>query len=263
MGKIIAFANQKGGVGKTTSAVNIAASLGVLGKRALLVDLDPQGNSTSGVGIMKKNLKHTVRDLLLSDEADGSCSAAADGAARGAVIETKFRNLSVIPSTIALAGAEFDLFSLDDGEYALKKSLDAIRDDYDYIIIDCPPSLGMLTVNALSAADGVVIPMQCEFYALEGLSQLMITIGRIRQKYNRQLSATGILITYNGRLLLTSQVISELKKHYYEKLFATAISRGVRLSEAPSFGVPVYYHDKSSKGTAEYLDVARELIERI
>lgn len=186
------------------------------------------------------------------------------GAARGAVIETKFRNLSVIPSTIALAGAEFDLFSLDDGEYALKKSLDAIRDDYDYIIIDCPPSLGMLTVNALSAADGVVIPMQCEFYALEGLSQLMITIGRIRQKYNRQLSVTGILITmYNGRLLLTSQVISELKKHYYEKLFATAISRGVRLSEAPSFGVPVYYHDKSGKGTAEYLDVARELIERI
>lgn len=264
MGKIIAFANQKGGVGKTTSAVNIAASLGVLGKRALLVDLDPQGNSTSGVGIMKKNLKHTVRDLLLSDEADGSCSAAADGAARGAVIETKFRNLSVIPSTIALAGAEFDLFSLDDGEYALKKSLDAIRDDYDYIIIDCPPSLGMLTVNALSAADGVVIPMQCEFYALEGLSQLMITIGRIRQKYNRQLSVTGILITmYNGRLLLTSQVISELKKHYYEKLFATAISRGVRLSEAPSFGVPVYYHDKSGKGTVEYLDVARELIERI
>lgn len=264
MGKIISFANQKGGVGKTTSAVNVAASLGVLGKRVLLVDLDPQGNSTSGVGIMKKGLRHTVRDLLLSDGNDGSCSAAADGAAKTAAIETKFRGLTVIPSTIALAGAEFDLFSLDDGEYALKRSLDAVRDDYDYIIIDCPPSLGMLTVNALSASDGVVIPMQCEFYALEGLSQLMITIGRIRQRYNKPLGITGILITmYNGRLLLTSQVIGELKKHYYEKLFSTAISRGVRLSEAPSFGMPVYYHDKSCKGAAEYLDVARELIERI
>lgn len=264
MGKIIAFANQKGGVGKTTSAVNVAASLGVLGKRVLLVDLDPQGNSTSGVGIMKKSLKVTVRDLLLSDNADGSCTAAAPDAAKKATIETKFRGLSVIPATIALAGAEFDLFSLEEGEYALKKSLATVCDDYDYIIIDCPPSLGMLTVNALSAADGVVIPMQCEFYALEGLSQLMITIGRIRQRYNRPLGVTGILITmYNGRLLLTSQVISELKKHYYEKLFSTAISRGVRLSEAPSFGVPVYYHDKNSKGAAEYLDVARELVERI
>ncbi len=264
MGKIIAFANQKGGVGKTTSAVNVAASLGVLGKRVLLVDLDPQGNSTSGVGIMKKNLKHTVRDLLLSDNSDGSCSAAADGAAKNSTVQTKFRNLAVIPSTIALAGAEFDLFSLDNSEYALKNSLSAVSDDYDYIIIDCPPSLGMLTVNALAAADGVVIPMQCEFYALEGLSQLMITIGRIKQRFNRSLSVTGILITmYNGRLLLTSQVINELKKHYYEKLFATAVSRGVRLSEAPSFGMPVYYHDKSCKGTAEYLDVARELIERI
>ena len=259
MAGIIAFANQKGGVGKTTSAVNVAASLGVLGKRVLLVDLDPQGNSTSGVGIMKKSLKVTVRDLLLSDSADGSCTAAASDAAKKATIETKFRGLAVIPATIALAGAEFDLFSLEEGEYALKKSLAAVRDDYDYIIIDCPPSLGMLTVNALSAADGVVIPMQCEFYALEGLSQLMITIGRIRQRYNRPLGVTGILITmYNGRLLLTSQVISELKKHYYEKLFSTAISRGVRLSEAPSFGVPVYYHDKSSKGAAEYLDMCRE-----
>lgn len=263
MGKIIAFANQKGGVGKTTSAVNVAASLGVLGKRALLVDLDPQGNSTSGVGIMKKNLKFSVRDLLFSVNPDGSCSAAADDAAKKATIETKFRNLSVIPSTIALAGAEFDLYDLHD-EYALKKSLEKVRDDYDYIIIDCPPSLGMLTVNALSAADGIVIPMQCEFYALEGLSLLMITIGKIRQSYNKSLAVTGILITmYNGRLLLTSQVISELKKHYYEKLFSTAISRGVRLSEAPSFGVPVYYHDKNSKGAAEYIDVARELIERI
>ena len=213
MGKIIAFANQKGGVGKTTSAVNIAASLGVLGKRALLVDLDPQGNSTSGVGIMKKNLKHTVRDLLLSDEADGSCSAAADGAARGAVIETKFRNLSVIPSTIALAGAEFDLFSLDDGEYALKKSLDAIRDDYDYIIIDCPPSLGLLTINALTAADGVVVPLLCEYYSLEGLSQLTQTIRQIKKLYNPALELVGVLINmYDGRLNLTVQVMDEINQ---------------------------------------------------
>jgi chromosome partitioning protein len=170
----------------------------------------------------------------------------------------------LIPSTISLAGAEFDLFSIDNSEYTLKEALTPLKEVYDYIIIDCPPSLGMLTVNAMAASDGVIIPMQCEFYALEGLSQLVITISRIKQKYNPSLTVTGILLTmYNGRLLLTSQVVAELKKHYYEKLFATAISRGVRLSEAPSFGMPVYYHDPHSKGALEYMDVAKELIERI
>ena len=253
MGKIIAFANQKGGVGKTTSAVNIAASVGILGKSVLLIDLDPQGNTTSGVGINKKNLKSTSYELLI-DEID----------ATQAVVETEFKNLSVIPSNISLAGAEFDLYQLDNREYRLKKQLEAIKDNYDYIFIDCPPSLGMITVNALAAADAVIIPMQCEYYALEGLSQLMITIRKIKQLYNPELEICGILITmFNGRLILTMQVISELKKYYADKLFKTPVSRNVKLSEAPSFGKPVYYHDKSSKGANEYLEVAKELLERI
>lgn len=253
MGKIIAFANQKGGVGKTTSAVNIAASVGILGKSVLLIDLDPQGNTTSGVGINKKNLKSTSYELLI-DEID----------AAQAIVETEFKNLSVIPSNISLAGAEFDLYQLDNREYRLKKQLEAVKDNYDYIFIDCPPSLAMITVNALAAADAVIIPMQCEYYALEGLSQLMITIRKIKQLYNPELEICGILITmFNGRLILTMQVISELKKYYSDKLFKTPVSRNVKLSEAPSFGKPVYYHDKSSKGAVEYLEVAKELIERI
>lgn len=253
MGKIIAFANQKGGVGKTTSAVNIAASVGHLGKKVLLVDLDPQGNTTSGVGINKKNLKSTSYEILI-DEID----------AEKAVIETEFKNLSVIPSNISLAGAEFDLYQLDEREYRLKKQLEKLKDSFDYIFIDCPPSLGMITVNALAAADAVIIPMQCEYYALEGLSQLMLTIRKIKQLYNADLEICGILITmFNGRLILTMQVISELKKYYSDKLFKTPISRNVKLSEAPSFGTPVLYHDKSSKGAKEYIDVAKELIHRI
>ena len=253
MGKIIAFANQKGGVGKTTSAVNIAASVGILGKKVLLIDLDPQGNTTSGVGINKKNLKSTSYELLI-DEID----------AKQAVVVTEFKNLSVIPSNISLAGAEFDLYQLENREYRLKKQLGAIKGDYDYIFIDCPPSLGMITVNALAAADAVIIPMQCEYYALEGLSQLMITIRKIKQLYNPELEICGILITmFNGRLILTMQVISELKKYYSDKLFKTPVSRNVKLSEAPSFGTPVYYHDKSSKGATEYLEVAKELLTRI
>ena len=192
--------------------------------------------------------------VLLIDEID----------AAQAIVETEFKNLSVIPSNISLAGAEFDLYQLDNREYRLKKQLEAVKDNYDYIFIDCPPSLGMITVNALAAADAVIIPMQCEYYALEGLSQLMITIRKIKQLYNPELEICGILITmFNGRLILTMQVISELKKYYSDKLFKTPVSRNVKLSEAPSFGKPVYYHDKSSKGAVEYLEVAKELIERI
>lgn len=253
MGKIISFANQKGGVGKTTSAVNVAASLGILGYRILLADLDPQGNSTSGVGVSKKTLKRSMQDLLVG-EAD----------IREVIIKTKFNNLSIIPSNISLAGAEFQLFDEENSQLELKNSLLKIKDDFDYIIIDCPPSLGMLTVNALSASDGVIIPMQCEFYALEGLSQLMITVSRIKQLYNDRLTVSGILVTmHNKRLLLSMQVLAELEKHYEDKLFKTTISRNVKLSEAPGFGMPVYYHDKSSKGSEEYLDVARELASRI
>lgn len=253
MGKIISFINQKGGVGKTTSAINVAASLGVLGHKVVVVDLDPQGNSTSGVGIAKKNLKVTVNDVI-----SGKCSA------DDVVLETNFDNLYVLPSNISLAGAEFGLYQQHDNEYILKNALEPLRRDYDYVIIDCPPSLGMLTVNAMSASDGVVIPMQCEFYALEGLSQLMITVSRIKQNYNPDLTITGILITmYNSRLLLSMQVMAELKKHYSDKLFDTPISRGVKLSEAPGFGMPVYYHDKRSKGASEYMEVAKQLAERI
>lgn len=253
MGSIISFANQKGGVGKTTSAVNIAASLGLLGSRVLLIDLDPQGNATSGVGIIKKDLRGTTREFL-SGDADAS----------NVIFETEFTNLWAIPSNTSLAGAEFDLFDFEDSEYRLKNLLEPLKKDYDYIIIDCPPSLGMLTVNALSASDGIVVPMQCEFYSLEGLSQLMITIKRIKRLYNSNLSVTGILVTmYNGRLLLSMQVLSELKKHYADKLFSTEISRNVKLSEAPGFGKPVYYHDRKSKGSREYMAVAKELKARI
>ena len=253
MGKIISFANQKGGVGKTTSAVNVAASLGLLGSKVLIIDLDPQGNATSGVGIMKKNLKGTTRELLSGDLSP-----------KDIIIATEYTNLSINPANTSLAGAEFDLFDFEESEYRLKSVISEIKDDYDYIIIDCPPSLGMLTVNALSASDGIIVPMQCEFYALEGLSQLMITIKRIKQLYNKDLSVTGILVTmHNNRLLLSLQVLGELKKHYGDKLFSTEISRNVKLSEAPGFGRPVYYHDKRSKGSAEYMEVAKELRFRI
>lgn len=253
MGKIIAFANQKGGVGKTTSTVNVAASLGILGKKVLIVDLDPQGNTTSGVGISKKTLKRTMHDVI-SERARPE----------EVVLKTEFENLWVLPSNISLAGSEFDLYEAENSEYHIKGLLDPLREQYDYIIMDCPPSLGMLTVNAMTAADGVVIPMQCEFYALEGLSQLMITVSRIKQHYNAQLNITGILVTmHNSRLLLSIQVISELKKHYADKLFETTISRNVKLSEAPGFGLPVYYHDKRSRGAEEYMAVAKELIQRI
>ena len=253
MGKIISFANQKGGVGKTTSCVNIAASLGVLGHKVLIIDMDPQGNATSGVGVAKKALKGSSKDVLTDVIS-----------AKEAAIATPYQNLSIIPTNTTLAGAEFDLYDFDESEYRLKKALAEVKEEYDYILIDCPPSLGMLTINAFTASDGIIVPMQCEFYALEGLSQLMITINRIKRLYNPDLTVSGILITmHNGRLLLTMQVMAELGKHYEDKLFETKISRNVKLTEAPGFGRPVYYHDKNSKGAKEYLDVAKELANRI
>ena len=255
MGKpvVITFANQKGGVGKTTSAVNIAAAVGAMGYKVLLCDLDPQGNATSGVGVSKKALKYSAYDALT-----GACDP------RLAVYTTSFKNLFILPSTIDLAGAEIELIEMEKRDYAYKRIIEAVGEDFDFVFTDCPPSLGMLTVNALSAADGVVIPMQCEYFALEGLSQLMISIKKVKQLYNRDLTITGILITmYNGRLNLSAQVLEEIKKYYADKLFSTAVARNVKLTEAPSFGEPIYYYDKYSKGSLAYTEIAKELVDRV
>lgn len=252
MGIVISLANQKGGVGKTTSAVNIAASLGALGYKTLLIDLDPQGSATSGVGITKKGLHTSVSDVL-----NGG------GNLLKTLRETEYQNLTVAPANISLAGTEFELFQQENAEYRLKEAILPVKDRFDYILIDCPPSLGMLTVNALAASDGVVIPMQCEFYALEGLTQLLTTVGRIKKRYNPYLVVYGILVTmYNRRLLLSTEVMAQLQQHYRDKLFSQPVSRNVKLSEAPGFGRPVYYHDKASKGAKEYLQIAKELVER-
>lgn len=248
--KIIAFANQKGGVGKTTSAVNIAASLGALGKRTLLADLDPQGNATSGAGV-EKNQENSAYELIMGQN-PYEC-----------IEHSEFENLDVIPANISLAGAELELVDDKERQYRLKTALDMLRPDYDYIIIDCPPSLGLLTINALSAADGVIVPMQCEYFALEGLSQLSVTISQIKKLYNPHLELSGVIITmFDGRLNLTVQVLEELKKHFSDKLFKTPVPRNVRLSEAPSFGMPALYFDKHSKGACAYLEIAKELVER-
>ena len=226
MAKVIAFANQKGGVGKTTSAVNIAACIGYRDKRVLLLDCDPQGNATSGVGIRKKDVKNTTYDALIGRSK-----------AKDAIIKTKYKNLSVMPATMALAGAEFELVDEENREARLRRICDEVADGFDYIIVDCPPSLGILTINSLAAADGIIIPMQCEYYSLEGLSQLMMSIRQIRNRYNPSLEITGILLTmFNGRLNLTMQVVAELKKYYANKLFSTPVARSVRLTEAPGFG---------------------------
>jgi len=254
MAKIVSFSNQKGGVGKTTSCVNIAAQIAnKAGKKVLLIDMDPQGNATSGLGISKSKIKKTIYDVIIGR------SEASD-----AIIKTNFKNLWVIPANIDLAGAELELYELDETVNFTKIALDSIKDQFDYIFIDCPPSLGMLTVKALSISDGVIIPMQCEFYSLEGMSQLLNTIKKIRQLYNPTLQIVGILLTmYNGRLTLTSQVVSELKKYYADKLFKVPISRTVRISEAPGYGEPICYHDPYGKGALEYGAVAKELMLRI
>lgn len=252
MGKIIAFANQKGGVGKSTSAINIAAALGKFGKKTLIVDLDPQGNTTSGVGINKKQIKTSSYDILIS-----RCDA------KSAIVKTKFDNLDILPSNITLAGAEFELVDTSNREGRFKSAMDKIKDEYDYIIVDCPPSLGLLTLNALVASNGVVVPMLCEYFSLEGLTQLMMTIREVKKRFNPALDLTGILITmYNGRLNLSAEVLHELKKYYSDKLFKTMIPRSVRLSEAPSYGEPIQYYDKRSKSAEAYNEVAEELIFR-
>ena len=254
MAKVISFSNQKGGVGKTTSCVNISAQIANKGKKVLMIDMDPQGNATSGLGLSKSKIKKTIYDVII-----GQCDI------KDTIIKTKFKNLSVVPATIDLAGAELELYDLEESaENFTKLALDSVKEDYDYIFIDCPPSLGMLTVKALSVSDGIVIPMQCEFYSLEGMSQLMNTVKKIRQLYNPGLQIVGMLLTmYNGRLTLTSQVVTELKKYYEDILFKVPISRTVRISEAPGYGEPICYHDPYGKGSLEYAAVAKELMMRI
>ncbi len=250
LAKVISISNQKGGVGKTTTAVNVAACLGKLGKKTLLIDADPQGNATSGVAIDKRKVEYSTYNVLVDELKAELC-----------IVETQYENLHIIPSSLDLAAAELEIASKNNRESILKNSLVGVKSEYDYIIIDCPPSLGLITANALTASDTFLVPIQCEYYALEGLTQLMSTVRRIKRQYNNTIDIEGVLLTmYDGRLNLTQQVVEEVKKFFPRKVFKTVVPRGVRLSEAPSFGMPVIYYDKSCKGSIAYTEVAKEII---
>ncbi|MBR5486220.1 MAG: ParA family protein [Oscillospiraceae bacterium] len=250
MGKIIAVTNQKGGVGKTTTSINLSAALGAFGKKVLLVDVDPQGNATSGLGVNKKQITQSTYNLLI----DG-CRA------ESILIRTEFKNVDLLPCNMNLAGAEIELVDLSERTMRLRKGLLPLKREYDFIIIDCPPSLGLITLNALSCCDSLLIPIQCEYYALEGLSQLIATVKQVKRLYNPAIQIEGVLLTmFDARLNLTVQVVEEVKKYFPGKVFATSIPRNVRLSEAPSFGQPILYFDRSSKGSKAYEQLAEEVI---
>lgn len=252
MGKAIAIFNQKGGVGKTTTNINLAACLALKGKKVLILDIDPQGNTTSGIGVSKKTLEKTVYNILADDEFDP----------REAIINTSVENLDLIPASVDLAGAEVELVQIDGREKALKNGLDKIRDNYDYIFIDCPPSLGLLTINSLAAVDSVLIPIQCEFYALEGVSQLVSTIELVKKSLNPSLKVQGVILSmFDGRTNLSAQVVQEVKKYFGGKVYSTVIPRNVRLAEAPSFGLPITEYDPKSRGAEAYTEFAEEFLE--
>ena len=258
MGKIISLVNQKGGVGKTTTSINLSSSLGHLGKKVLLIDLDPQSNSTTGLGVDRGKIKKSIYNVIM-----GECEI------KEAIIKTQFKNLSIIPAMIDLAGVDIELIqiSVQDKEFViteqLKKQLEMVRDRYDFIIIDCPPNLGILTTNALAASDSVLIPIQCEYYSLEGVNQLLHTVLKVQQKVNPNLSIEGVLLTMlDGRTLLGLEVVEDVRKFFNEKVFSTIIPRLVKLVEAPSHGKPIIEYDPKSKGALAYLNLAKEVIDR-
>ena len=253
MGRIIAIANQKGGVGKTTTSINLSACLAELGKKVLVIDLDPQGNTTSGFGIDKEVMDNTVYELML-----GECSI------RESMTQVEnIEHLSLIPSNVNLAGAEIELLGINEKEYILKNAVDYIRDDYDFIIIDCPPSLNMLTVNAMTTADSILVPIQCEYYALEGISQLIHTIDLVQERLNPNLKIDGVVFTmYDARTNLSSDVVDTVKENLNATVYQTIIPRNVRLAEAPSHGLPINLYDAKSSGAESYRNLAKEIIER-
>lgn len=252
MGKIISLANQKGGVGKTTTAINLAASLAVLEQKVLIIDADPQANATSGLGFDLKNIQSSIYECIV-DEVD----------AEKVILKTPIENLDIIPSHIDLVGAEIEMLNLPNREKVLKNSIEHLKDSYDFIFIDCSPSLGLITLNSLTASDSVIIPVQCEYFALEGLGKLLNTIKIIQSRLNRSLEIEGFLLTmFDGRLNLSNQVYEEVKRHFQEMVFETVIQRNVKLGEAPSYGKPVILYDASSKGAINHMNLAREILQR-
>lgn len=250
MGRIIAIANQKGGVGKTTTAINLSACLAEAGQKVLTIDVDPQGNTTSGLGIDKNSIENTIYELILSEVK-----------IQDVILETEFENLSVIASNVNLAAAEIELIGINEKEYILKRAVDQVREQYDFVIIDCPPSLNMLTINAMTTADTVLVPIQCEYYALEGLSQLIHTINLVKERLNPDLRIDGVVFTmYDSRTNLSMQVVENVKQNLNQKVYNTLIPRNIRLAEAPSYGMPINMYDPKSAGAEAYMQLAEEVI---